>query len=59
MLANFFAQWWRPSAAPGFWYMTGSFIWSRTYSKPLALQIKAIKEGLNVDYYTNRKSWQK
>ncbi|TVY94431.1 putative indole-3-pyruvate monooxygenase [Lachnellula willkommii] len=44
--------WWRPSAAaPGFWYMTGSLLWSRTFSKPLALQIKAIEEGLNPDHY--------
>jgi hypothetical protein len=31
--------------------MTGSFFWSRTFSKALALQIKAIEEGLNPDYY--------
>ena len=49
-LTNFAFQWWRPTALPGFWYMTGSFLWSRSYSKPLALQIKAIEEGLNLDY---------
>ncbi|RDW62447.1 hypothetical protein BP6252_11880 [Coleophoma cylindrospora] len=43
--------WWRPTGAPGFWYMTGSFLWSRSFSKPLALQIKAIEEGLNPGYY--------
>ncbi|KFY89265.1 hypothetical protein V498_06476 [Pseudogymnoascus sp. VKM F-4517 (FW-2822)] len=42
--------WWRPTAVPGFWYMTGSFLWSRCFSKPLALQIKAVEEGLNPDY---------
>ncbi|TVY46827.1 putative indole-3-pyruvate monooxygenase [Lachnellula occidentalis] len=45
---------WRPSAAPGFWYMTGSFLWSRTFSRPLALQIKAIEEGLDPDHYASR-----
>jgi len=50
LLTNFAFQWWRPTALPGFWYMTGSFLWSRSYSKPLALQIKAIEEGLNLDY---------
>jgi hypothetical protein len=50
LLTNFAFQWWRPTALPGFWYMTGSFLWSRSYSKPLALQIKGIEEGLNLDY---------
>ncbi|KFZ03220.1 hypothetical protein V502_11125 [Pseudogymnoascus sp. VKM F-4520 (FW-2644)] len=47
--------WWRPTAVPGFWYMTGSFLWSRSFSKPLALQIKAVEEGLNPDYYLSSK----
>lgn len=38
---------WRPSGHPGFWYAAGN-LWSiRYYSKLLALQIKAIEEGLN------------
>lgn len=44
-------QWWSPTGVPGFWYMTGSFLWSRQFSKPLALQIKAVEEGLNAEYY--------
>ncbi|KFX91454.1 hypothetical protein O988_07743 [Pseudogymnoascus sp. VKM F-3808] len=47
--------WWRPTAMPGFWYMTGSFLWSRSFSKVLALQIKAVEEGLNPDYYRDLK----
>lgn len=38
---------WRPSGHPGFWYMGGNLALGRYYSKLLALQIKAIKEGLN------------
>ena len=48
-------QWWRSSGVPGFWYMTGSFLWSRCFSKTLALQIKAAEEGLNGDYYLDSK----
>jgi cation diffusion facilitator CzcD-associated flavoprotein CzcO len=55
VLTNFRLQLWRPAAVPGFWYMTGSFLWSRTYSKPLALQIKAIEEGLNREHYSSSK----
>ncbi|KAJ5106621.1 hypothetical protein N7456_003296 [Penicillium angulare] len=38
---------WRPTGMPGFWYMTGSFMWSRQFSSLLALQIAAIERGLN------------
>jgi thioredoxin reductase len=38
---------WRPSGHPGFWYMGGNLWLSRHYSKLLALQIKAIEDGLN------------
>jgi cation diffusion facilitator CzcD-associated flavoprotein CzcO len=38
---------WRPSGHPGFWYMGGNLALCRYYSKLLALQIKAIEEGLN------------
>ncbi|GAD98503.1 conserved hypothetical protein [Paecilomyces variotii No. 5] len=43
--------WWRPTGQPGFWYQTGSFVWSRQFSKFLALQLSAIEEGLNPAYY--------
>ncbi|KAI0537062.1 flavin-binding monooxygenase [Xylaria digitata] len=43
--------WWRPTGAPGFWYMTGSFLWCRQFSLSLALQITAIEGGLNNAYY--------
>lgn len=33
--------WWRPTGVHGFWYMTGSFMWCRQFSRPLALQIAA------------------
>ncbi|KAL4749580.1 hypothetical protein BDW72DRAFT_194717 [Aspergillus terricola var. indicus] len=42
---------WKPTGVPGFWYMTGSFIWSRQFSAILALQIAAIERGLNSEYY--------
>lgn len=35
---------------PGFWFMTGSFLWSRQFSPILALQIAAIEWGLNKEY---------
>lgn len=38
---------WRPSGHPGFWYMGGNLALGRYYSKLLALQIKAVEEGLN------------
>ncbi|OKL62252.1 hypothetical protein UA08_02479 [Talaromyces atroroseus] len=37
----------RPSGHPGFWYMGGNLLLCRYFSKLLALQIKAIEEGLN------------
>ncbi|KAL1962858.1 hypothetical protein VTN77DRAFT_9133 [Rasamsonia byssochlamydoides] len=37
---------WRPSGHPHFWYMGGNLALCRIYSKFLALQIKAIEEGL-------------
>ena len=37
---------WRRSGQPGFWFMGGNLHQSRHYSKFLALQIKAIEEGL-------------
>ncbi|KIW28125.1 uncharacterized protein PV07_07807 [Cladophialophora immunda] len=43
--------WWRPTGFPGFWYMTGSFIWGRQFSPILALQISAIEQGLNPGYW--------
>lgn len=39
---------WRPSGHPGLWYMGGNLALCRIYSKFLALQIKAVEEGLNV-----------
>ncbi|KAL3456228.1 FAD/NAD(P)-binding domain-containing protein [Aspergillus heterothallicus] len=41
---------WRPSGMPGFWFMTGSFLWARQFSPILALQIAAIEWGLNKEY---------
>ncbi|KAL4875248.1 hypothetical protein BJY04DRAFT_232792 [Aspergillus karnatakaensis] len=41
---------WRPTGAPGFWFMTGSFIWSRQFAPVLALQIAAAERGLNGEY---------
>lgn len=38
---------WRPSGMPGFWFMTGSFMWARQFAPVLALQIAAIERGLN------------
>ena len=32
--------------------MTGSFLWSRHFSKTVTLQIEAVKLGLNAEYYT-------
>lgn len=34
-------KWWRTTGIPAFWYMTGSFMWSRQFSLALALQITA------------------
>lgn len=38
---------WRPSGHPHFWFMGGSLALCRIYSRLLALQIKAVEEGLN------------
>ncbi|OAG39819.1 hypothetical protein AYO21_05884 [Fonsecaea monophora] len=43
--------WWRPTGFPGFWYMTGSFVWARQFSPVLALQISAVEQGLNPGYW--------
>ena len=43
--------WWRPTGVSGLWYMTGSFLWCRQFSIPLALRIAAIEHGLNGTYY--------
>ncbi|MFN2568517.1 MAG: flavin-containing monooxygenase [Candidatus Dormibacteria bacterium] len=37
---------WRRSGHPGLWFMGGNLQQARTYSKFLALQIKAIEEGI-------------
>ncbi|KAH7322553.1 putative FAD dependent oxidoreductase [Stachybotrys elegans] len=37
---------WRRSGHPGYWYMGGSLALARYYSRCLALQIKAVEEGL-------------
>ncbi|KAK6069247.1 flavin-binding monooxygenase [Seiridium cupressi] len=42
---------WRPTGMPGFWYMTGSFLWCRQYSLALALQIAAVEHGFNKTHY--------
>ncbi|OAP58466.1 hypothetical protein AYL99_07556 [Fonsecaea erecta] len=47
--------WWRPTGFPGFWYMSGSFIWGRQFSPVLALQISAIEQGLNPGYWEETK----
>ena len=31
--------------------MTGNFVWARFMSKLVALQIKAVEDGLNTSYY--------
>ncbi|KAL1612552.1 hypothetical protein SLS60_000779 [Paraconiothyrium brasiliense] len=43
--------WYRSTGVPGFWYMTGSIMYCRQFSLPLALQIAAIEQGLNQRYY--------
>ncbi|KAJ0420837.1 flavin-containing monooxygenase [Aspergillus carlsbadensis] len=37
---------WRPSGHPNFWYMGGTFGWCRSFSRILALQIKAALDGI-------------
>lgn len=39
-------QIWRSSGHPGFWYMGGNLALCRSYGRLLALQIKAVEEGL-------------
>ncbi|THV01378.1 FAD/NAD(P)-binding domain-containing protein [Dendrothele bispora CBS 962.96] len=43
---------WRDLGVPGLWFMTGGLALSRFYSKRLALQIKAIEEGLLTSRYS-------
>lgn len=38
---------WRPSGHPGLWFAGGSLMFVRLYAKYLALQLKAIKLGIN------------
>lgn len=40
------ANMWKRTAQPGLWFMAGSLAQCRIYSKHLALQIKAVEEGL-------------
>ena len=40
------ASMWKRTAQEGLWFMAGSLAQCRIYSKYLALQIKAIEEGL-------------
>ncbi|TVY17746.1 putative indole-3-pyruvate monooxygenase YUCCA1 [Lachnellula arida] len=37
---------WRKSGHPGFWFMAGNLALCRFYSRPLALQIKGLVEGI-------------
>jgi putative flavoprotein involved in K+ transport len=37
---------WRPTAQPGLWFNAGSLAQCRIFSRYLALQIKALEEGL-------------
>ncbi|KAI9155609.1 Flavin-binding monooxygenase-like [Paramyrothecium foliicola] len=41
---------WRNSGHPGFWFHGGNLAFCRYYSKLLALQIKALEEGLQRQY---------
>ena len=41
-----FRTMWRQSGHPGFWFMGGNLAFSRYFGKFLALQIKALEEGL-------------
>ena len=40
---------WQRSGHPGFWFHGGNLAFCRYYSKPLALQIKGLEEGLYED----------
>ncbi len=48
------ANMWRRTAQPGLWFMAGSLAQCRIYSKHLALQIKAMEEGL-IDFKGTQK----
>ncbi|KAH9920544.1 FAD/NAD(P)-binding domain-containing protein [Epithele typhae] len=37
---------WRDSGVPNFWFMMGNLMWCRFHSKHVALQIKAVEEGI-------------
>ncbi|TFK84340.1 FAD/NAD(P)-binding domain-containing protein [Polyporus arcularius HHB13444] len=37
---------WRDTGVPNFWFMMGNLMWCRFHSKHVALQIKAIEEGI-------------
>ncbi|PFH45534.1 hypothetical protein AMATHDRAFT_71621 [Amanita thiersii Skay4041] len=43
---------WRDLGVPGLWYMLGNFALCRFHSKHIALQIKAIEEGVFGERYT-------
>ncbi|PFH47514.1 hypothetical protein AMATHDRAFT_67595 [Amanita thiersii Skay4041] len=43
---------WRDMGVPGLWYMTGNLALSRFHSKHLALQIKAMEEGVFGERYS-------
>ncbi|EMD41360.1 hypothetical protein CERSUDRAFT_79019 [Gelatoporia subvermispora B] len=43
---------WRDLGVPNLWYMMGNLAWCRFHSKHLALQIKAIQEGILKERYT-------
>jgi cation diffusion facilitator CzcD-associated flavoprotein CzcO len=49
---------WRNSGHPGFWFMGGPLVMARIYSRYLALQIKAIEEGLLTHPATGERSGQ-
>jgi putative flavoprotein involved in K+ transport len=42
---------WKPTAVDGLWFMGGNLAMSRFYSKILALQLKARKEGVPAPLY--------
>ena len=46
---------WKRTAQEGFWFMGGSWAQSRNYSKYLAMQIKAIEEGILPEWVTEPK----
>jgi putative flavoprotein involved in K+ transport len=38
---------WRPSGHPGFWFTGGNLLFTRIFSRYLAIQIAASLDGLN------------